>query len=36
MKIELDNPTIAETAYRQIRADIIFGRLAPDERLKLA
>ena len=35
MKIELDNPTIAETAYRQIRADIIFGRLAPDERLKL-
>ena len=35
MKIELDNPTIAETAYRQIRSDIIFGRLAPDERLKL-
>ena len=35
MKIELDTPTIAETAYRQIRADIIFGRLAPGERLKL-
>lgn len=35
MKMELDNPTIAETAYRQIRTDIIFGRLAPDERLKL-
>lgn len=28
-------PTIAESAYSLIRADIIFGRLAPDEKLKL-
>lgn len=27
--------TVAEQTYRQIRADIIFGRLAPDEKLKL-
>lgn len=35
MKTEPENATVAETAYRQIRADIIFGRLAPDEKLKL-
>jgi DNA-binding GntR family transcriptional regulator len=35
MKTELENATVAETAYRQIRADIIYGRLAPDEKLKL-
>ncbi len=29
------NATISETAYREIRTDIIFGRLAPDEKLKL-
>jgi DNA-binding GntR family transcriptional regulator len=29
------NTTVAETTYRQIRADIIFGRLAPGEKLKL-
>jgi DNA-binding GntR family transcriptional regulator len=28
-------PSIGETAYRRIRADIIFGRLAPGQRLKL-
>jgi DNA-binding GntR family transcriptional regulator len=27
--------TISDTTYRQIRADIIFGRLAPGEKLKL-
>lgn len=27
--------TIGETAYRQIRADIIFGRLSPGQKLKL-
>jgi DNA-binding GntR family transcriptional regulator len=27
--------TIGETAYRRIRADIIFGRLAPGQKLKL-
>jgi DNA-binding GntR family transcriptional regulator len=27
--------TIAESTYRRIRTDIIFGRLAPDEKLKL-
>lgn len=35
MKAEQENSSVAETAYRQIRADIIFGRLAPDEKLKL-
>ena len=35
MKAELENASVAETAYRQIRVDIIFGRLAPDEKLKL-
>jgi len=29
------NETIAESSYRRIRADIIFGRLAPGQRLKL-
>lgn len=28
-------PSIGETAYRRIRADIIFGRLAPGQKLKL-
>lgn len=28
-------PTVGESAYRQIRADIIFGHLAPEEKLKL-
>jgi DNA-binding GntR family transcriptional regulator len=27
--------TVAESTYRRIRTDIIFGRLAPDEKLKL-
>ncbi|WP_222858136.1 GntR family transcriptional regulator [Rhizobium cauense] len=27
--------TVAESGYRQIRADIIFGRLAPGQKLKL-
>ncbi len=27
--------TIGETAYRRIRSDILFGRLAPDQKLKL-
>jgi DNA-binding GntR family transcriptional regulator len=27
--------TVSETTYRQIRADIIFGRLAPGEKLRL-
>jgi DNA-binding GntR family transcriptional regulator len=29
------NMTIGETAYRRIRSDIIFGRLAPGHKLKL-
>ncbi|MDM9645724.1 GntR family transcriptional regulator [Rhizobium sp. S163] len=29
------NETIAESSYRRIRADIIFGRLAPGQKLKL-
>ena len=32
---KLFTPTIAESAYSQIRTDIIFGRLDPDEKLKL-
>lgn len=28
-------PTIGENAYRRIRSDIIFGRLAPGQKLKL-
>jgi DNA-binding GntR family transcriptional regulator len=31
----LQNATVAETTYRRIRSDIIFGRLAPGEKLKL-
>jgi DNA-binding GntR family transcriptional regulator len=27
--------TVAESSYRQIKADIIFGRLAPGQKLKL-
>jgi len=29
------NETVAESSYRRIRADIIFGRLAPAQKLKL-
>jgi DNA-binding GntR family transcriptional regulator len=29
------NETVAESGYRQIRGDIIFGRLAPGQKLKL-
>jgi DNA-binding GntR family transcriptional regulator len=32
---ELATPTVGESAYRQIRADIVFGRIAPGERLRL-
>ncbi len=28
-------PSVGETAYRRIRADIVFGRLAPGQKLKL-
>ncbi len=28
-------PSVAEGAYRRIRSDVIFGRLAPEERLRL-
>ncbi|WP_163264646.1 GntR family transcriptional regulator [Chelativorans alearense] len=28
-------PTVGENAYRRIRADIVFGRLAPRQKLKL-
>jgi len=31
----LQTETIGETAYRRIRSDIVFGRLAPGEKLKL-
>jgi DNA-binding GntR family transcriptional regulator len=31
----LAGETVGETAYRRMRADIIFGRLAPGEKLKL-
>ncbi len=31
----VDIPTIGEKTYRRIRADIVFGRLAPGERLTL-
>jgi DNA-binding GntR family transcriptional regulator len=31
----LQAQTIGETAYRRIRSDIVFGRLAPGEKLKL-
>ena len=30
-----DKDTVGEASYRRIRADIIFGRLAPGQRLKL-
>lgn len=32
---EITNETIAESGYRRIRADIIFGRLTPGQKLKL-
>jgi len=32
---EITNETVAESSYRQIRADIVFGRLAPGQKLKL-
>jgi DNA-binding GntR family transcriptional regulator len=35
MRAEPTAVTIAESTYRRIRTDIIFGRLAPDEKLKL-
>lgn len=35
MSEQPQNLTIAETAYREIRTDILFGRLAPREKLKL-
>ncbi|MDO5898266.1 GntR family transcriptional regulator [Agrobacterium sp. Azo12] len=35
MSSETLNETVAESSYKRIRADIIFGRLAPGQRLKL-
>lgn len=35
MGSSLPTATIADSTYRQIRTDIIFGKLAPDEKLKL-
>ena len=35
MRQEIAEETVAESGYRQIRADIIFGRLAPGQKLKL-
>ncbi|TPL75230.1 GntR family transcriptional regulator [Mesorhizobium sp. B2-3-13] len=35
MLMNASDATISDTAYRQIRADIIFGRLVPGEKLKL-
>jgi DNA-binding GntR family transcriptional regulator len=35
MSIELVATSIADRAYERIRADIVFGRLAPDARLRL-
>ncbi len=32
---QTENETIAESSYRRIRADIIFGRLPPGQKLKL-
>jgi len=32
---DITTETVAETSYRRIRADIIFGRLAPSQKLKL-
>ncbi|CDM62711.1 MULTISPECIES: GntR family transcriptional regulator [Rhizobium] len=35
MRQEIADETVAESGYRQIRSDIIFGRLAPGQKLKL-
>ncbi|MBA8839054.1 GntR family transcriptional regulator [Ochrobactrum sp. RH2CCR150] len=35
MRYESTNESIAESCYRRIRTDIIFGRLAPAQRLRL-
>ncbi|WP_431322879.1 GntR family transcriptional regulator [Rhizobium sp. YTU87027] len=35
MRQEIIEETVADSGYRQIRADIIFGRLAPGQKLKL-
>ncbi|MDP9587509.1 GntR family transcriptional regulator [Shinella oryzae] len=35
MSSDLATETIAESSYKRIRADIIFGRLAPGQKLKL-
>lgn len=35
MRYETANESIAESCYRRIRTDIIFGRLAPAQRLRL-
>ncbi len=35
MRYESSNKSIAESCYRRIRTDIIFGRLAPAQRLRL-
>jgi len=35
MRYESSNESIAESCYRRIRTDIIFGRLAPAQRLRL-
>lgn len=35
MLLQLKNETISESSYQRIRADIIFGRLAPGQKLKL-
>lgn len=35
MSSETMNETVAESSYKRIRSDIIFGRLAPAQRLKL-
>jgi len=35
MRYESANESIAESCYRRIRTDIIFGRLAPAQRLRL-
>ncbi|NLS03978.1 GntR family transcriptional regulator [Rhizobium sp. P32RR-XVIII] len=35
MQVELPIETIAESSYRRIRGDIIFGRLVPGQKLKL-
>ncbi len=35
MPREISDETVAESGYRQIRADILFGRLLPGQKLKL-